>query len=144
MTHRDGAYLLTAGYVPATETRTRLREFAAAGVIMTRLGLGIGYHHESIKKVVSGRNRYVPEHVATAVRALTTDEAVDLYGPAPARLDPVALDQLLAGCTVTVPPHNKPITAAALHNNGWSKTRISRALAMSGTKVNEALAQVAA
>ncbi|MFD3594393.1 hypothetical protein ACFWU5_16840 [Nocardia sp. NPDC058640] len=142
MTHRDGAYLLAAGYVPASETRTRLQEFATAGVIMTRLAAGIGWHPESVKKVASGRNRYVPGHVADAVLTLTVDQALRDYGPTPARLDPVTLELLLADRTVTVASQDKPVIAAALHSKGWSKTRISRTLAMSGTKVNQALGQV--
>lgn len=136
--------LLARGYIPADETRTRLREYIAAGVIVRRLEDGLGVRPYTLKQTICGRNQHVPSDLAAAIAGLDVDTARELYGPQEPSVDEWQLRLLLAERRVDIDAHNKPLYAQILWlEHGWTKSRIARTLRMSGATVNKVLSSPA-
>ncbi len=132
--------LLDRGYVPADETRTRLREYIDAGVIVRRLEDGLGVRPYTLKQIICGRNQHVPGDLAEVISELSVDTARALYGPQQPAVNAWELGLLIAGHDIDVAAHNKPLYALALwRDHGWNRTRIARTLRMSGATVNKVL-----
>ncbi|WP_280412657.1 hypothetical protein [Nocardia asiatica] len=131
--------LARLGYVDPAPTRARLIEIHQAGVSMYRLARITGVSESSLETIRSGAAKFAhPDHAATITK-LDISEIVEIANPTP-YVDDIVLNRLLGGKDIKIASRDKPLYARALYGKGWHKTRISRALGMSGASVNKALA----
>lgn len=136
--------LIADGYIDAISARTHLAKIMATECVsFYRLSLHIGWPSMSLLRLADGRSRLVHPDLERRLLAVDPDSLYTLYPrpePPAATADEDVLAQVLLDAPVSIETKDKPAYVRALYrDHGWGKTRISRALGISGTKINKAL-----
>ncbi|MFC4373263.1 hypothetical protein ACFO5K_04035 [Nocardia halotolerans] len=138
LTAGERAYF-ARGYLRVDETRDRLHDLINANVNLRDLAEAHGLGREALNRIINGRRRFVPKHLADTVADIDIDIAADRYPKPEPYLDNVTLDRIALGHQVAVASYDKPLYARALYKLGWTQSRIARALTMSGAKARQAI-----